>query len=40
MADIPMIPVHYEQDIYGVRDGVKLTPRTDKFLSTFEMDIE
>lgn len=40
MADIPMIPVHYEQDIYGVRDGVTLTPRTDKFLSAFEMDIE
>jgi peptide/nickel transport system substrate-binding protein len=40
MADIPMIPVHYEQDIYGVRDGVNLIPRTDKFLSAFEMDIE
>ncbi|MEH6751393.1 MAG: ABC transporter substrate-binding protein [Paracoccaceae bacterium] len=40
MADIPMIPVHYEQDIYGVREGVMLKPRTDKFLSAFEMDIE
>lgn len=40
MADIPMIPLHYEQDIYGVRDGVTLTPRADKFLSAFEMDID
>jgi peptide/nickel transport system substrate-binding protein len=40
MADIPMIPVHYEQDIYGVRAGVTLTPRMDKFLSAFEMDID
>jgi len=40
MADIPMIPVHYEQDIYGVREGVTLKPRTDKFLSAYEMDIE
>lgn len=40
MADIPMIPLHYEQDIYGVRDGVSLSPRADKFLSAYEMDIE
>ena len=40
MADIPMIPVHYEQDIYAARKGVTLTPRVDKFLSVFEMDVE
>jgi peptide/nickel transport system substrate-binding protein len=39
MADIPMIPVHYEQDIYAVRDGVTLSPRVDKFLSAYEMDV-
>ena len=40
MADIPMIPVHYEQDIYAARKGVKLEPRTDKFIQAYEMDIE
>lgn len=34
-----MIPVHYEQDIYAVRDGVTLEPRTDKFLWAYEMDV-
>lgn len=40
LADIPMIPVHYEQDIYAVRDGVTLEPRVDKFLWAYEMDVE
>ncbi|MGJ5620953.1 ABC transporter substrate-binding protein [Sulfitobacter sp. MF3-043] len=40
MADIPMIPVHYEQDIYAVRKGVTLEPRVDKFLSAYDMDVE
>ncbi|WP_102108963.1 ABC transporter substrate-binding protein [Oceaniglobus roseus] len=40
MADIPMIPLHYEQDIYGVRDGVTLVPRTDKFIWAYDMDVE
>ncbi|MCA1777630.1 MAG: ABC transporter substrate-binding protein, partial [Loktanella sp.] len=40
LADIPMIPVHYEQDIYAAREGVTLTPRVDKFISAYEMDIE
>lgn len=40
MADIPMIPVHYEQDIYAVRDGVMLEPRVDKFLWAYDMDVE
>jgi peptide/nickel transport system substrate-binding protein len=39
LNDIPMIPVHYEQDIYGSRDGVKFTPRTDKFLWAYDMDV-
>ena len=40
MADIPMIPVHYEQDIYAVRDGVTLMPRVDKFLWAYDMDVD
>lgn len=40
LADIPMIPVHYEQDIYAVRDGVALEPRVDKFIWVFDMDVE
>lgn len=40
MADIPMIPVHYEQDIYAARDGVTLEPRVDKFIWAFDMDVE
>lgn len=40
MKDIPMIPVHYEQDIYAAHKSVKFTPRTDKFLWAYEMDID
>lgn len=40
LEDIPMIPVHYEQDIYAARDGVSFTPRTDKFLWAYEMDVK
>ena len=39
MRDIPMIPVHYEQDIYAAHDRVQFTPRTDKFLWAYEMDV-
>ena len=39
LDDIPMIPVHYEQDIYAARDGVIFTPRADKFLWAFDMDV-
>ena len=39
LEDIPMIPVHYEQDIYGAREGVEFTPRTDKFLWAYTMDV-
>ncbi|RVT86948.1 ABC transporter substrate-binding protein [Rhodobacteraceae bacterium CCMM004] len=39
MDEIPMIPVHYEQDIYAARDGVAFTPRTDKFLWAYSMDV-
>ncbi|MCX7560656.1 ABC transporter substrate-binding protein [Sulfitobacter sp. F26204] len=40
MVDIPMIPVHYEQDIYAARKGVTLEPRVDKFLWAYDMDVE
>jgi peptide/nickel transport system substrate-binding protein len=40
MADIPMIPVHYEQDIYAARKGVMMEPRVDKFMSAYDMDVE
>lgn len=39
LADIPMIPVHYEQDIYAVHEGVQFTPRIDKFIWAYEMDV-
>ena len=39
LADIPMIPVHYEQDIYASHDDVTFTPRTDKFIWAYEMDV-
>ena len=39
LADIPMIPVHYEQDIYAVHEGVVFEPRTDKFIWAYEMDV-
>ena len=39
LDDIPMIPLHYEQDIYGARDGVSFEPRTDKFLWAYDMDL-
>ncbi|EDQ05841.1 Glutathione-binding protein GsiB [Sulfitobacter indolifex] len=39
LADIPMIPVHYEQDIYAKRDGVSLSPRVDKFIWAYDMDV-
>lgn len=40
LADIPMIPVHYEQDIYAARNGVTLEPRVDKFIWAYDMDVE
>lgn len=40
LADVPMIPVHYEQDIYAARKGVTLEPRVDKFIWAFDMDVD
>jgi peptide/nickel transport system substrate-binding protein len=37
--DIPMIPVHYEQDIYAAKKNVTVVPRMDKFIWAFEMDV-
>jgi peptide/nickel transport system substrate-binding protein len=40
VRDIPMIPVHYEQDIYAAKDSVVMTPRVDKFIWAYEMDVK
>ncbi len=37
--DIPLIPIHYEQDIYAAKKSVDLKPRMDKFIWAYEMDI-
>jgi peptide/nickel transport system substrate-binding protein len=37
--DIPMIPVHYEQDIYAAKKNVTVVPRMDKFIWAYEMDV-
>jgi peptide/nickel transport system substrate-binding protein len=37
--DIPLIPIHYEQDLYAARKKVDLKPRMDKFIWAYEMDI-
>lgn len=39
LQDIPMVPVHYEQDVYASRSGVTFTPRVDKFIWAYEMDV-
>jgi peptide/nickel transport system substrate-binding protein len=37
--DIPLIPIHYEQDLYAAKKNVELKPRMDKFIWAYEMDI-
>lgn len=37
MQDIPMIPLHYEQDIYAAKKSVEFTPRADKFIWAYEI---
>ena len=37
--EIPMIPLHYEQDIYAAKKGIKVVPRMDKFIWAYEMDV-
>lgn len=37
--EIPMIPLHYEQDIYAAKKTVKVVPRMDKFIWAYEMDV-
>ena len=39
VRDIPMIPIHYEQDIYAAKKNVKVVPRMDKFIWAYEMDV-
>ena len=40
MKDIPMIPIHYEQDLYAAKTNVEMTPRADKFLWAYEIDVK
>ena len=40
VKDIALIPVHYEQDLYATKKNVDLKPRVDKFIWTYEIDIE
>ena len=40
MTDIPMIPIHYEQDLYAAKTNVNITPRADKFLWAYEIDVK
>lgn len=39
VKDIPMIPVHYEQDIYAAKKNITVVPRMDKFIWAYEMDV-
>jgi peptide/nickel transport system substrate-binding protein len=39
VQDVPMIPVHYEMDIYAVKDYVQMKPRVDKFLYVYDIDV-
>jgi len=39
VEDVPMIPVHYEMDIYAAKDSVDMKPRVDKFLYAYEIDV-
>lgn len=38
--DIVLIPIHYEQDLYAARKTVTLTPRVDKFIWAWELDVK
>lgn len=40
MSDIPMIPIHYEQDLYAAKTSVDITPRADKFLWAHDIDVK
>lgn len=40
VREIPMIPLHYEQDIYAAKKNVKVVPRMDKFIWAYEMDVQ
>lgn len=40
VREIPMIPVHYEQDIYAAKKSVTVVPRMDKFIWAYEMDVQ
>ena len=40
VRDIVLIPIHYEQDLYAVKNSVDLKPRMDKFIWAYEIDFK
>ena len=36
MHDYPIVPLHYQNDIYGMSTQVNWTPRPDMFLTMFD----
>jgi peptide/nickel transport system substrate-binding protein len=39
VRDIVLIPIHYEQDLYAAKKNVDLKPRVDKFIWTYDLDV-
>ncbi|MEG1799393.1 MAG: ABC transporter substrate-binding protein, partial [Synergistaceae bacterium] len=40
VGDYGIIPLYFQQDLYGKKDKVVFTPRTDKFLLPYYMDVK
>jgi peptide/nickel transport system substrate-binding protein len=40
LDDVGIIPLLFNQDIYGLKTKVRFTPRADKSILVFEMDVE
>ena len=40
LDDVGVIPLYFDQDIYGKKENVKFSPRSDKNIIVYEMDIE
>ena len=40
LEDVGVIPLYFEQDVYGMKKGVAFAPRADKYILTYTMDVE
>lgn len=40
VEDCGIVPLYFQQDIYGIKDTVKFTPRSDQSILAYEMDIK